>query len=138
MGRSLPMSYRPQRALDLLQKGTRIPDATFRSGQEEAIRLVVEGRGRLLVVERTGWGKSFVCFIATRLLREAGRGPALLVSPLVSLMRNQIEAAGRMGVRAEMITWANRDDWPWVEAAFALGSKTPAERATAGDNRHGE
>ena len=51
-------------------------------GQEHAIRHVVEGRGRLLVVEKTGWGKSFVYFIATRLLREAGNGPALLVSPL--------------------------------------------------------
>ncbi|MCY4571152.1 MAG: RecQ family ATP-dependent DNA helicase [Gemmatimonadetes bacterium] len=112
------MSYRPQRALELLQKGTRIPHATFRPGQEEAIRHVVEGRGRLLVVERTGWGKSFVYFIATRLLREAGRGPALLVSPLLSLMRNQIAAARRMGVRAEMITSANRDDWPKVEAAL--------------------
>ena len=120
MARSLPVSYRPQRALELLQKGTRIPDATFRSGQEEAIRHVVEGRGRLLVVEKTGWGKSFVYFIATRLLREAQRGPTLLVSPLLSLMRNQIEAARRMGVRAEMITSANRDDWPRVEAALDL------------------
>ena len=118
VARSRPLSYRPQRALELLRKGTRIPDATFRRGQEEAVRHVVEGRGRLLVVERTGWGKSFVYFIATRLLREAGRGPALLVSPLLSLMRNQIEAARRMGVRAEMITSANRDDWPRVEAAL--------------------
>ena len=118
LARSLPVSYRPQRALELLRTGTRIPDATFRPGQEEAIRHVAEGRGRLLVVERTGWGKSFVYFIATRLLREARRGPALLVSPLLSLMRNQIEAARRMGVRAEMITSANRDDWPRVEAAL--------------------
>ena len=58
MARSLPVSYRPQRALELLQKGTRIPDATFRSGQEEAIRHVVEGRGRLLVVEKTGWERA--------------------------------------------------------------------------------
>ena len=118
MARSQPVSYRPPRALELLQTGTGIPDATFRPGQEEAIRHVVEGRERLLVVERTGWGKSFVYFIATRLLREAGRGSALLVSPLLSLMRNQIEAARRMGVRAEMITSANRDDWPKVEAAL--------------------
>lgn len=120
VARSRPLSYRSQRALELLRKGTRIPDATFRRGQEEAVRHVVEGRGRLLVVERTGWGKSFVYFIATRLLREAGRGPALLVSPLLSLMRNQIEAARRMGVRAEMITSANSDDWPRVEAALDL------------------
>ena len=93
MARNRPVSYRPSRALELLQTGTGIADATFRPGQEEAVRHVVEGRGRLLVVERTGWGKSFVYFIATRLLREGGRGPALLVSPLLSLMRNQIEAA---------------------------------------------
>ena len=118
MARSRPVSYRPPRALELLQTGTGIADATFRPGQEEAVRHVVEGRGRLLVVERTGWGKSFVYFIATRLLREGGRGPALLVSPLLSLMRNQIEAARRMGVHAAMITSANSDDWPKVEAAL--------------------
>ena len=118
VARSRPVSYRPSRALELLRTGTGISDVSFRPGQEEAVRHVVEGRGRLLVVERTGWGKSFVYFIASRLLREAGRGPALLVSPLLSLMRNQIEAARRMGVRAEMITSANRDDWPKVEAAL--------------------
>ena len=118
MTRNRPVSYRPPRALELLRTGTGIADATFRPGQEEAVRHVVEGRGRLLVVERTGWGKSFVYFIATRLLREGGRGPALLVSPLLSLMRNQIEAARRMGVRAEMITSANSNDWPEVEAAL--------------------
>ena len=120
MARSRPVSYRPPRALELLQTGTGIADATFRPGQEEAVQHVVEGRGRLLVVERTGWGKSFVYFIATRLLREGGRGPALLVSPLLSLMRNQIEAARRMGVRAAMITSANREDWPKVEAELGL------------------
>ena len=80
--------------------------------------MVVDGRGRLLVVERTGWGKSFVYFIATRLLREAGRGPALLVSPLLSLMRNQILAAERMGVRAARITSDNTEAWPEVEAGL--------------------
>ncbi len=68
---------------------------SFRRGQEEAIQHVAEGRGRLLVVQRTGWGKSFVYFIATKLLREAGMGPTLLVSPLLALMRNQIAAAER-------------------------------------------
>ena len=118
VARGRPVSYSPPRALELLQAGAGIADATFRPGQEEAVRHVVEGRGRLLVVERTGWGKSLVYFIATRLLREGGRGPALLVSPLLSLMRNQIEAARRMGVRAAMITSANSDDWPKVEAAL--------------------
>ena len=115
-----PVSYHPSRALELLRTGTGIENATFRPGQEEAVRHVVEGRGRLLVVERTGWGKSFVYFIATTLLREAGRGPALLVSPLLSLMRNQIAAAKRMGVRAKRITSDNRSDWPEVEKALDL------------------
>lgn len=72
----------------------------------------------MLVVQRTGWGKSFVYFIATKLLREAGEGPALLVSPLLALMRNQIAAAERMGVRAVTINSDNRDDWAGVEAAI--------------------
>ncbi|WP_419859232.1 RecQ family ATP-dependent DNA helicase [Candidatus Palauibacter irciniicola] len=112
------MAYDSRRALDLLRLGTGIPSATFRPGQEEAIRHVVEGRGRLAVVEKTGWGKSFVYFIAVKLLREAGAGPALLVSPLLSLMRNQIQAATRMGVHAASITSENEDDWPSVEATL--------------------
>ena len=91
----------------------------FRDGQEDAIRHVVEGRGRLLVVQKTGWGKSFVYFIATKLLRENGGGPALLVSPLLALMRNQIAAAERMGVRAATINSDNQDDWEAVEARVA-------------------
>ena len=105
----------PQRALELLRAGTGQRHAKFREGQEEAIRHVVEGRGRLLVVQRTGWGKSFVYFIATKLLREAGAGPALLISPLLSLMRNQIAAAERMGVRAIRITSDNREHWQGEE-----------------------
>ena len=93
------MDYDANRALELLRKGTGVPDAQFREDQEEAIRHVVEGRGKLLVVQKTGWGKSFVYFIATKLLREGGSGPALLISPLLALMRNQIAAAERMGVR---------------------------------------
>jgi ATP-dependent DNA helicase RecQ len=91
-------------------------DAAFRDGQEEAIRHVVEGRGRLLVVQKTGWGKSFVYFIATKLLREAGHGPAILVSPLLALMRNQLAAAERMGLRAFTINSENEADWPKVNA----------------------
>ncbi len=109
------MDYITRRALELLRLGTGISDATFREGQEEAIRYVVEGRGRLLVVQKTGWGKSNVYFIATKLLREAGAGPALLISPLLSLMRNQIEAAERMGVRALTINAGNKDEWTCVE-----------------------
>jgi ATP-dependent DNA helicase RecQ len=119
-------AYDPARALELLRAGCGRPgqpaeDAQFREGQEEAIAHIVEGRGRLLVVQRTGWGKSFVYFVATKLLREAGCGPTLLVSPLLALMRNQIEAAERMGVRAETINSANEGEWDAVEAAAERG-----------------
>lgn len=110
------MTYNTQRALELLRIGSGRANATFREGQEDAIRHVVEGRGRLLVVQKTGWGKSFVYFIATKLLREAGNGPALLISPLLALMRNQIAAAERMGVRAATINSDNQDEWTEVEA----------------------
>ena len=110
------MDYDANRALQLLRIGSGVADATFRAGQEDAIRHVVEGRGKLLVVQKTGWGKkSFVYFIATKLLREGGAGPALLISPLLSLMRNQIAAAERMGVRAVTINSSNPDLWKDVE-----------------------
>jgi len=110
------VAYDPKRALELLRIGSGRADATFRDGQEDAIRHIVEGKGRLLVVQKTGWGKSFVYFIATKLLREAGAGPALLISPLLALMRNQIAAAERMGVRAATINSDNQDEWKSVEA----------------------
>lgn len=111
------MTYNAPRALDLLRIGTGVPGAKFRDGQEDAIRHVVEGRGRLLVVQKTGWGKSLVYFIANKLLREAGAGPALLVSPLLALMRNQILAAERMGIRAKTIHSDNSDVWAEIEAS---------------------
>ncbi|MEQ6535797.1 RecQ family ATP-dependent DNA helicase [Pseudomonas aeruginosa] len=110
------MAYDPKRALELLRIGSGRADATFRDGQEDAIRHIVDGKGRLLVVQKTGWGKSFVYFIATKLLREAGAGPALLISPLLALMRNQIAAAERMGVRAATINSDKQDEWKSVEA----------------------
>ena len=109
------MDYDANRALQLLRIGSGVADATFRAGQEDAIRHVVEGRSKLLVVQKTGWGKSFVYFIATKLMREGGAGPALLISPLLSLMRNQIAAAERMGVRAVTINSSNPDLWKDVE-----------------------
>jgi len=109
-------TYSKKRAAELLKLGTGNPGAVFRDGQEEAIQHIVEGRGHLLVVQKTGWGKSFVYFIAAKMLRESGSGPALLVSPLLSLMRNQIKAAEKMGVKAVTITSANPDDWEKVEA----------------------
>lgn len=112
------VSYDPRQAFDLLRQGTGQPEARFRAGQEEAIRHIVEGRGRLLVIQKTGWGKSFVYFIATKLLRMEGKGPTLLISPLVALMRNQILAAERMGVRAGSIHSGNQGDWEAVEEAL--------------------
>ena len=109
------MHYNAQRALELLRLSTGQPDAEFREGQEAAIRHIVEGRGRLLIVQKTGWGKSFVYFIATKLLREAGAGPVLLISPLLALMRNQVAPAERMGLRAYRITSDNQEDWPVAE-----------------------
>ena len=115
------MTYDAARALELLRSGSGRTDAAFRDDQEAAIRHLVEGRGRLLVVQKTGWGKSFVYFIATRLLREAGLGPALLVSPLLALMRNQIAAAERMGLSAATINSDNPEDWSDIEARLARG-----------------
>jgi ATP-dependent DNA helicase RecQ len=112
------MPYKSARALELLRLGTQNPAAIFRDHQEQAIEHVVNGKGRMLVVQRTGWGKSFVYFIAAKLLREEGMGPAVLISPLLALMRNQIAAAERMGVRAVTINSENRDDWQSVEAAL--------------------
>ncbi len=116
-GSNQNMTFKIQRAVALLRLGANLRDATFRDDQEEAIRHVVEGRGRLLVVQKTGWGKSFVYFIATKLLREAGFGTALLISPLLALMRNQIAAAERMGVRAATINSDNQDEWTRIETA---------------------
>lgn len=92
--------------------------AEFRAGQWEAIEAVAVHRRRVLLVQRTGWGKSLVYFLATRLLRDEGAGPTLLISPLLSLMRNQIEMAGRIGIRAYSINSANREEWESVEAAL--------------------
>ena len=91
-------------------------DADFHAGQWEAIEALVVERRRVLVVQRTGWGKSAVYFIATKLLRDQGAGPTLLLSPLLALMRNQIEAARRMGVRAETINSSNPTEWAEIVA----------------------
>jgi len=92
------------------------PGAEFRDGQWEAIDLAANQRQRLLVVQRTGWGKSVVYFLAAKILRDAGAGPTLLISPLLSLMRNQILAAEKLGIRAATIHSQNLEDWAQVEA----------------------
>src|SRR5687767_12474715 len=91
----------------------------FRPGQLEAIQDLVADRARVLCVQRTGWGKSAVYFVATALLREAGAGPTLIVSPLLALMRNQIAAAERLGLRAHTVNSTNRDEWERVQGLLA-------------------
>ena len=93
--------------------------ARFREGQREAIGAAARDGSRTLVVQRTGWGKSLVYWIATRVRRDRGRGPTLVVSPLLALMRNQAEMARRLGIRAVALNSANRDDWPAIEADLA-------------------
>ena len=100
--------------LDLLRVAVGNEIADFRPGQWEAIEALVDRRERLLMVQRTGWGKSNVYFLAIRLLREQGRGPTLIVSPLLALMRNQIEAAERIGVKAASINSTNPGQWPEI------------------------
>ena len=97
------------------------PDAALREDQWTAIRALVTERRRALVVQRTGWGKSAVYFTATALLRARGCGPSVIVSPLLALMRNQIGAAARAGIRARTVNSANTDEWDQVYAEVAAG-----------------
>ncbi|MCX7013048.1 MAG: RecQ family ATP-dependent DNA helicase [Candidatus Sumerlaeota bacterium] len=106
------------RALTYLRAALDRRDAEFRPGQWECVEGVLRNE-RQLVVQKTGWGKSMVYFIGARLLRDQGRGPALLVSPLLSLMRNQIDAARRIGIRAETINSSNQDQWNAVKERLA-------------------
>lgn len=85
--------------------------AAFRDGQWEAIDALVNHRKKLLVVQRTGWGKSSVYFISTRILRDRGQGPTIIISPLLALMRNQIDAARRLGINAVTINSTNSHEW---------------------------
>ncbi|HKT55710.1 MAG TPA: RecQ family ATP-dependent DNA helicase [Microbacterium sp.] len=103
-------------ARDALRALTGRPDADFHDGQFEAVEALVADRRRALVVQRTGWGKSAVYFVATLLLRRAGAGPTVLVSPLLALMRDQIAAAERAGVRAVAINSTNPQEWGDVRA----------------------
>ena len=110
-----------EQAEHLLQKAVGNPAARFRDGQWEAIEMLVSHKRRLLVVERTGWGKSMVYFLATRMLRDRGYGPSLVISPLLALMRNQVAAAERIGLRADTINSANPDDWEAIERQVRSG-----------------
>lgn len=102
------------RAVELLRTALANPAADFRAGQWECIEGILRNQ-RQLVVQKTGWGKSMVYFLGTRLLRDQGKGLTLLVSPLLALMRNQIMAANRIGIRAETINFTNADEWDAIE-----------------------
>src|SRR6187397_263767 len=97
------------------------PDAVLREDQWQAIEALAVGRRRVLVVQRTGWGKSAVYFVATALLRARGAGPTVIVSPLLALMRNQIAAAERAGIHAVTINSTNPDQWGDLYDAIGLG-----------------
>ncbi|MCD4654170.1 DEAD/DEAH box helicase [bacterium] len=101
-------------ALNYLKTALDNPKASFRDGQWESIEQLLNHR-RMLVVQRTGWGKSMVYFLATKLIRASGSGPTLLISPLLSLMRNQLEAASRIGVFARTINSTNNDEWDQIQ-----------------------
>ncbi|MFE5210320.1 DEAD/DEAH box helicase [Streptomyces sp. NPDC056600] len=96
--------------------------ARLREDQWRAVEALVAHRRRALVVQRTGWGKSAVYFVATSLLRARGSGPTVIVSPLLALMRNQVEAAARAGIHARTINSANQEDWETVQAEISAGS----------------
>ena len=98
----------------LLQQALGNAEVKFRDGQWEAIDALVNRRQKLLVVQRTGWGKSSVYFISTKLFREQGKGPAIIISPLLALMRNQIMSAERLGIVAETMNSTNQEEWQTV------------------------
>ena len=122
MTSSAPAQPFADTALERLRTLTGDPAAEFRDDQLEAIRDVVVDRARVLCVQRTGWGKSAVYFVATALLREAGAGPTLIVSPLLALMRNQIAAAERLGLRAHTVNSTNQGEWEDVRGMLAEGT----------------
>ncbi len=97
-------------------------DARLRDDQWTAVEALVQGRQRALVVQRTGWGKSAVYFVATALLREGGAGPTVIISPLLALMRNQIAAAERAGIHAVTVNSANSEQWGEVYDTIRSGA----------------
>ncbi|MFE2582508.1 RecQ family ATP-dependent DNA helicase [Streptomyces sp. NPDC059378] len=96
--------------------------ARLREDQWRAIEALVAEKRRALVVQRTGWGKSAVYFVATSLLRARGSGPTVIVSPLLALMRNQVDAAARAGIHARTINSANTEEWETVQGEIAAGT----------------
>ncbi|MDY0324816.1 MAG: DEAD/DEAH box helicase [Candidatus Cloacimonadaceae bacterium] len=107
-----------QQAEAYLRTALNNPVASFRDGQWESIEQLLNSN-RVLVVQRTGWGKSMVYFLATKLLRDQGAGPTLLISPLLSLMRNQLEAAQRIGITGRTINSTNNEEWEQIQSELA-------------------
>jgi len=104
-----------EKALQYLRDSLGNPTANFRKDQWESIDAVVNRNQKILVVQKTGWGKSSVYFISTKYLREQGRGLTIIISPLLALMRNQIEAAKRLGLHTVTINSTNSDDWEQIK-----------------------
>ncbi|MFF8035076.1 RecQ family ATP-dependent DNA helicase [Streptomyces sp. NPDC016626] len=96
-------------------------EARLREDQWRAIEALVADKRRALVVQRTGWGKSAVYFVATSLLRAQGSGPTVIVSPLLALMRNQVEAAARAGIHARTINSSNSEEWDSIQGEITAG-----------------
>src|SRR6476661_8473953 len=96
-------------------------DVRLHDDQWAAIEALVVQQSRVLVVQKTGWGKSAVYFVATALMRSLGAGPTVIISPLLALMRNQIEAAERAGIRAATINSTNIEDWSAVRSRVDAG-----------------
>jgi ATP-dependent DNA helicase RecQ len=109
------------RAAEMLTQLTGTAEPIWRDGQLQAIHALVEDRARALVVQRTGWGKSAVYLIATRLIRHRGGGPTVIVSPLLALMRNQLEMTERLSLAAVTVNSTNRDDWDPIFTAIGAG-----------------
>ncbi len=103
-----------QQALTLLRTAINNPQAEFHDSQWEAIDALVNRQQKLLVIQRTGWGKSSVYFISTRIFRDRGKGVTIIVSPLLALMRNQIESARRLGLNAVTLNSTNPHEWDLI------------------------
>jgi ATP-dependent DNA helicase RecQ len=98
-------------AEQLLRQALADENANFRQGQWEAIDELVNHQRKLLVVQRTGWGESSVYFISSRIFRDRGMGPTIIISPLLALMRNQIASATWFGLNAVTMNSANQEQW---------------------------